>query len=161
MISSTTEQAFNDQVRAEMYSFYLYLAMSTHFKQLHLDGMAGWMRKQATEEMTHAMKFIDNIEERGGTVRLQAIIEPKFEWTGPLGAFTAALEHEKHITGRINDLMDKAVAEKDHASASFLKWFVDEQVEEEAALEPIVDRLRKLGDSVGGLYYLDHQLGKR
>ena len=161
MINKGMEKALNGQINAEMYSFYLYLAMSVHFQQANFAGLAGWMRAQAQEEMGHAMKFIDYLHERGGAVALTAIDQPKGEWPSVLAAFEAAYAHEKSITKRINDLMDKAIAAKDHATANFLQWFVKEQVEEEAALDPIVMRLQAIGDHPGALYYLDHQLGKR
>ena len=161
MISTTTEKSINEQINAELFSFYLYLAMSTHFQHANFGGFAGWMRTQAQEEMSHAMKFIDYVHDRGGAVTLTAIEQPKGEWPSVLAAFEAALAHEKSITKRINTLMDKAIAAKDHATANFLQWFVKEQVEEEATLDPIVMRLQAIGESHGALYYLDHELGKR
>ena len=161
MISKAMEKALNEQINAELYSFYLYLAMSTHFQHSNFAGMARWMRTQGQEEMGHAMKFIDHLHERGGAVTLAAIEQPKGEWPSVLAAFEAAFGHEKSITKRINTLVDEAVAAKDHATANFLQWFVKEQVEEEASLDPIVTRLKAIGDSQGALYYLDHELGKR
>ncbi len=161
MIGKGMEQAFNDQVREEMYSFYLYLSMSAHFEALQYKGLAKWMRVQADEEMGHAMKFFEQLNERGGSVTLQAIKKPQASWKSALAVFAAAAEHERFITSRIHALVDQASAEKDHASIEFLQWFVKEQVEEEAALDPIVEQLKRIGDSVGGLYYLDHRLGKR
>ena len=161
MISKVMERSINEQINAELYSFYLYLAMSAHFQQANFGGFARWMRVQAQEEMSHALKFIDHLHERGGAVALAAIDQPKGEWPSVLAAFEAAYGHEKSITKRINDLMDKAIAGKDHATANFLQWFVKEQVEEEATLDPIVTRLKAIGDSPGATYYLDHELGKR
>jgi ferritin len=161
MISTTMEKSLNEQINAELFSFYLYLAMSTHFQRKNFGGFAKWMRVQAQEEMEHAMKFIDYVHERGGAVALTTIDQPKGEWPSVLAAFEAAYAHEKSITKRINDLMDQAIAAKDHATANFLQWFVKEQVEEEAALDPIVARLQATGEGHGGLYFLDHELGKR
>jgi ferritin len=161
MINKAMEKSLNDQINAEIYSFYLYLAMSTHFQQANFGGFARWMRAQAQEEMSHALKFIDYVHDRGGAVTLAAIEQPKGTWASVLAAFTDAHTHEKSITKRINTLMDKAIAAKDHATANMLQWFVKEQVEEEAALEPIVTRLQAIGDAPGALYYLDHELGKR
>jgi len=161
MIGKKLEKAFNDQIREEYFSSYLYLSMAAWFESQQLQGMAKWMRKQAEEEMGHAMRFFDHILERGGTVKLQALEAPQPKWASPTAAFSAALDHERHITGRINTLVDLAIAEKDHAGVEFLNWFVKEQVEEEAAVEPIVHRLKANEGSSGVLYHMDHQLGKR
>jgi ferritin len=161
MIGKAIEKAINEQINAELYSFYLYLAMSAHFDESGFPGFAKWMKAQAQEEMSHALKFFGFVHERGGVVTLLAIDQPKGEWSTVLAAFKAAQAHEQHITKRINSLMDKAIAAKDHASSNFLQWFVKEQVEEEATLEPIITRLEAVGDHPGALYYLDHELGKR
>jgi len=161
MISKTMEQALNKHLKEEAYSFYLYLAMSAYLEQANFKGMAKWMRVQAQEEMTHAMKFFDHLHERGGAVKLLAIEQPKATWPSIAAAFQAAMEHERSITKKINALVDKAAAENDHATANFLQWFVKEQVEEEATVEPIVKQLEAIGEHMGALYHLDHQLGKR
>ena len=161
MISKTMEQALNAQLHEELYSSYLYLSMSAWFDAQQFKGYAQWMRVQAKEELAHAMKFFDFIGERGGRPVLPAIKKPTAEFKSIVQVFEASLTHEKHITGCINALMDQAVKEKDHASVGFLQWFVKEQVEEEATLEPVVEQLRRVGDSVGGQYYLDHRMGKR
>ncbi|MBZ5587454.1 MAG: ferritin [Acidobacteriia bacterium] len=161
MIGKTIEKAINEQINAELYSFYLYLAMSAHFDETGFPGLAKWMRAQAQEEMSHALKFFGFVHERGGTVALAAIDQPKGEWPTVLTAFKAAHAHEQYITKRISTLMDKAIAAKDHATSNFLQWFVKEQVEEEAALDPIITRLEAIGDHPGALYYLDHELSKR
>lgn len=161
MIAKPIEKAINDQINAELYSFYLYLAMSARFEETGFPGLARWMRTQAQEEMSHAMKFFAFVHERAGAVQLAAIEQPKGEWPTVLAAFKAAQAHERNVTKRINTLMDKAIEGRDHATAGFLQWFVKEQVEEEATLEPIVTRLEAIGDHPGALYYLDHELGKR
>jgi ferritin len=161
MIGKKLERAFNDQIREEYFSSYLYLSMAAWFDSQQLQGMASWMRKQAQEEMGHAMKFFNQVIERGGTIKLQALEAPQQKWASPVAAFQAAWDHEKHITGCISKLMDLAVAEKDYAAVEFLNWFVKEQVEEEATVEPIVHRLKANEGSPGVLYHLDHQLAKR
>jgi len=161
MIGKPMEHALNAQIKEELYSSHLYLAMSTHLEGLNFRGMAKWMRMQADEERGHALKFFDYIHERGGSVSLTAIDQPKGQWPTVLALFTAAMAHERSITAKINGLADQALAEKDHASASFLTWFVKEQVEEEATLDPIIKRLEAIGDHASGLYFLDHELGKR
>lgn len=161
MIGKPMEQALNKHLKEEMYSFYLYLAMSAYLEGLNFKGMAAWMRVQAQEEYAHAMKFFDFLHARGGIVTLLALDQPQSEWASVLAAFKAAHGHERGITKKIHALVDKATTEKDHGTANFLQWFVKEQVEEEATVETIVKRLEAVGDSPGALYYLDHDLGKR
>ncbi|MFI5142558.1 MAG: ferritin [Thermoanaerobaculales bacterium] len=161
MLSKAMQKALNAHLKEEMYSFYLYLAMSAYLEQRNFKGLAKWMRVQAEEEKSHAMRFFDYLNDRNAAITLLAIEQPTSAWASIEGAFEAALAHEHSITKKIGALMDKAVAEKDHATVNFLQWFVKEQVEEEATLEPIVKRLADIGDHLGGIYYLDHQLGKR
>ena len=161
MISDKLEKEFNEQLNKELYSAYLYQAMAADFEEKSLEGFANWMDIQAQEEMTHARKFYDFINERGGRVRLKAIDEPKFEWESPLSAFEDSLEHEEMITESINKLVDLAEEEKDHAARSFLQWFVDEQVEEEDSVDNLIDKMRIFGDSGQALYMLDEKLSQR
>jgi ferritin len=161
MLSTTMEKALNEQIREEYYSSYLYLAMSAYFESLDLRGMARWMRTQAQEEHGHAMKLFDHVFERGGTVALAAIDAPQATWASPAAAFAAALGHERHITGCIHKLVEAASAEHDHGTVNFLQWFVKEQVEEEATVEPITRRLEKIGDHMVGLLFTDRELGSR
>lgn len=161
MLSKKIEKALNEQVNAELYSAYLYLAMSAWFESQNLPGFAGWMRIQNREETAHGMKFFGFINERRGRVTLTEIDEPTKEWKSPLAAFEAALEHEQYITGRINDLMNLAAAEKDHATAGFLQWFVKEQVEEEATADSIIQKLRMAEKAPGAMLMLDQVLGQR
>ncbi len=161
MIKKTVQDALCDQIRYEMDSGYLYLAMSADFHAKGLDGMAHWMRVQAKEELEHAMRFFDHIVERGGRAVLAALAEPKKEWKSPLEAFQAAYEHERMITGRIDTLVDLAHKEKDNAALLMLQWFVGEQVEEESNAEKIVGLLTRVGESGQGLVMVDHELGAR
>jgi len=161
VINAKVEKAINEQINAELYSAYLYLAMAAHFEAESLDGFANWMRVQFQEELEHAMRFYDYLVERGGRVSLLALEEPPQEWESPLSAFEEAYKHECYISGRIDDLMDLAIGERDHASASMLQWFVDEQVEEEASTDEIVQKLRLVGDNSGGLFMLDRELVQR
>ncbi len=161
MLGTKMEAAINDQINAELFSSYLYLAMSADFESKALPGAANWMRIQAQEELLHAMKFFDFINERNGRVVLGQIEKPKTEWDSPLAAFEDALEHEKMISGRISDLVDLALAEKDHAANTFLQWFVTEQVEEEANAQAIIDQLKMVGDHGVALFMVDGELGKR
>jgi ferritin len=161
MLSKKMEKALNEQLNAELYSAYLYLAISAWFESQNLPGLAAWMRIQHREETTHAMKFFKFVAERRSRVVLKVIEEPAKEWKSPLAAFEAALEHEQYITGRIGDLVNLAIEEKDHATNAFLQWFVNEQVEEEANADAVLRKLKLMADAPGGLFMLDQQLGQR
>ncbi|MCK4259060.1 MAG: ferritin [Halanaerobiales bacterium] len=161
MLKENIQDALNKQINAEFYSSYLYLSMSTYFESTNLSGFANWMRIQAQEELTHAIKIYDFVNEPGGKVTLTAIETPQTDWATSLAAFEDAYQHEQKITGWINDLVDLAVNERDHATNNFLKWFVDEQVEEEASAEGVLQKLKLIGDSGSGLFMMDHELGQR
>ncbi len=161
MIDTEIEEEINRQINEEMYSAYLYLSMSAHFESLGLKGFANWMYVQYQEEMDHAMKFYRYLHERGGKVRLYALKEPPHEWKSPLHAFEETLKHERHITERINFLVDLAERKKDRATFNMLQWYIDEQVEEEANDEEIIARLKLIGESAQGLLMLDSELGQR
>lgn len=154
-------QALNEQVNAELYSSYLYLAMESYFQSISLSGFAAWMRAQVQEEMFHGMKIYDYIHERGGKASLEAIARPEEKWESPLIAFEHVLAHEQQVTGLINNLIDVALDVRDHAAKAFLDWFITEQVEEEATVGQIVDRLRLIGTDSSGLFFLDAELAKR
>ncbi|MHB8973041.1 MAG: ferritin [Pirellulaceae bacterium] len=155
------EKAFNSHLNAEFFSSYLYLSMANCFAAQNLEGMTAWMRIQVDEERLHAMKFVDFINDRGGRVILDQIDKPKSEWSSPLEAFEEALAHERLITKKINELLDLTIKENDHASAAFLQWFVNEQVEEEANALAIVGKLKLIKDNSMGLLMIDQQLGQR
>jgi len=142
MIKKKIENALNKQTNAEMYSSYLYLSMSAFFESANLKGFAHWMRIQAQEELVHALKFFDYVHGRGGTVTLTAIDAPPIKWQSPLAVFDHVFEHEQKVTGLINDLVDLAISENDHATHNFLQWFVAEQVEEESSADEIVHKLK-------------------
>jgi len=161
MLNDKIEKAINDQVNAELYSSYLYLSMSSYFSSKNLAGAAQWMKIQALEELYHAMKMYAYVDERGGRPVMEVIVKPPIEWDSPLAAFEAVLEHERMVTGRINDLVSLAMAEKDHASTSFFQWFVDEQVEEEASADEMVQKLRLAGEDGAGLLMIDQEMARR
>ena len=161
MLKKKMLKAFNGQINAEMYSAYLYLSMESYFQSISLDGFAAWMRGQVQEELMHAMKFYDFVNERGGRVVLDTIKKPESDWKSPLAAFEHILRHEQLVTSLINDLMELAIQEKDHASKIFLQWFVSEQVEEEASVGAVVDKLKLIQDNSSGLFLLDAEMGKR
>jgi len=161
MISEKVQKALNDQVAAEFYSAYLYLSMSAYLESIDLPGFANWMRVQYQEEVTHAEKIFDHVIERDGRAVVKAWEAPPAEWKSALDVFETAYAHEQKVTGLINNLVDLALSEKDHASFNFLQWFVNEQVEEEASVKAIVQQLRLLGDSRAGLFQIDRELGRR
>ena len=161
MLNETMEKAINDQLNAEMYSAYLYLSMSAYFESTGLKGFSGWMKAQAQEEMLHAMKFYDFINERGGRVMLKAIEAPPTEWDSPLDVFKAVYSHEQKVTGLINALVEIAAENRDHATSIFLQWFVSEQVEEEDSANEVVQKIELIGDASGGIFMLDRELGQR
>ena len=160
-MNSKIQDAFNEQLNAELYSSYLYLSMAAYFERQNLKGMAQWMHSQAQEEHMHAMKFFHFVNECGGRVLLKEIKGPKTEWASPLDAFEHTCKHEHEVTGMINNLVDIAQAQKDHAAHGFLQWFVAEQVEEEATVQEIKDKLKMIGDTPVAVFMIDQELGKR
>ncbi len=161
MLNKEMERALNDQINAELYSAYLYLAMAAYSESINLNGFANWMRIQAQEELTHAMKFYDFVYERGGRVVLSVVDAPPETWDSPLAAFEGAYEHECKVSAMINDLVDLSIKKKDHATNNFLQWFVSEQVEEEASTDAVVQKLKLIGDQGNGIFMLDRELGQR
>ncbi len=161
MICDKLKDAINAQINAEMYSSYLYLSMSSWFEKKSLKGCASWMKIQAQEELCHAMIFYNYLIERGGVVELDVIDKPKYDWNDVLDVFEHVYRHETHVTCLINDLMTCAIEEKDHASAAFLQWFVTEQVEEEAAAEEIIAKLKLIGSDTAGLFAINGELAAR
>lgn len=161
MIKETMINALNEQINEELFSSYLYLAMAAQFDDMALAGFANWMKVQAQEELSHAMKFFNYVSERGGRVALKAIAEPQKEWKTSLEMFEAAYEHECHISECINKLVDLAIKERDYATQNMLQWFVEEQVEEEASADEIVQKLKLMGDAQGAMFMMDRELGSR
>jgi ferritin len=155
------EAAFNEQINAELYSSYMYLAMSAWFESQNLKGMAHWMRVQAAEEQNHARKFYDFIHDRGGRVKLAKIDAPPADWASPAAVFKDAYKHECKVSALIHDLVELADKEKDYPASNFLQWFVSEQVEEEANAAAIADKLAAVGDGKGLVFMFDAELGKR
>jgi ferritin len=161
MLNPKVLKALNEQVNAEFYSSFLYLAMAAHFEGESLPGIAHWLRLQAAEESVHAHKFFDFIVERGGRPVLGAIKAPPASWSGAVAAFKNVSEHEKHVTALIHGLVALARREDDYATETFLQYFVKEQVEEEAQSDLLYAQFKMLGDSKGSLMMMDHRLGKR
>jgi len=155
------EAALNGQINKELFSAYLYMAMSSHANNAGLKGFANWFMVQYHEEMLHAMKLYEYVQARGGKAVLKALECPQSSWKSPLDMFQATLKHEQFITKSINGLMDLAIKEKDHASQAFLQWYVTEQVEEEENDNDIIAELNLVGKSTEGLMMLDKELGLR
>jgi len=160
-MSSKVQDAFNEQMKHEFYSSYLYLSMSAYLDAANLPGLAAWMRAQAREEAEHAMKIFDHLLDRGGKVQLHPIGGPPAQFATPREVFDQAHRHEKEVTASINGLYGLAVDERDFASRVFLDWFVQEQVEEEKTSGLLAEQLRMVGDDRPGLLMLDRELGQR
>lgn len=155
------EKALNFQINRELYSAYLYLSMASYFDSINLSGFSSWMNIQVMEEQMHAMKFFHFIGERGGTAVLDTIEAPPSKWDSPLALFSQVLEHEQYVTSLINDLVTLSREVKDYATESFLKWFIDEQVEEEASADEVLQKLKLIGSDSSGIFYLDQELKTR
>ena len=161
MISKKLEDAINKQINKEFYSAYFYLGMSAYCNSVDLDGFENFFYVQYQEETFHAMKLYNYMLERSGNVVLAQIDTPPQSFKSALDVCEQTYEHEKVVTKSINDLMDIAIKENDHATSSFLKWYVDEQVEEEATISKLVNRMKLVGDNVGGLFIIDQELKAR
>jgi len=161
MLEKKMEIALNEQVNAELWSSYLYLSMSYDMDNKGYEGMASWFAIQAKEEFDHATRFMKFIGERDGKVTLMPISEVQQEWKTPKDAFVDTLKHEKVVTGKIHRLMDMAVELKDYITQNTLKWFIDEQVEEESTARKIVEKLERIDNNPALLYAFDDELGKR
>ena len=160
-VSARMQKAMNEQIKAELESAYLYLALSAHMDLQNLKGFAHWLRLQWEEEIVHALKLYDFLLQRDAAVELQALKQPSFTAQTALEVFTQALHHEQYITKRINELYALAVEENDYASQTLLQWFVTEQLEEEESAREIVESLRLVGDSGASLFLLDRELSQR
>lgn len=161
MLKEKMLKALNEQINAEQYSSLLYLSMSAYFNELGLPGFANWMYVQYQEELTHANKFFNYVVERSGKVELKSIAQMPTSWDGVIDVYEKTLEHEQHVTALINELVNVAIEEKDHATQSFLRWFVDEQVEEEANVTDILDTLKLVNGQGNGIFMLDREMRNR
>lgn len=159
MLSDKLAEALNDQMNFELLSAHYYLAMAAYCEAEDLEGFAHFFWVQAEEEQFHAKKFYNFLNENGARANMQAITEPQNDFESLSEVFEVALEHEKKVTKRIYDLMDLAQEEREHATVSFLNWFVDEQVEEEDTMETLLAKVEKLSDE--GLFMLDNELAQR
>ncbi len=161
MINEKLEKAFNEQINAEFYSEYFYLAMYAYFERMNLQGFKNWMLVQMQEEHAHAMGLFKYLHERGGKVTFKAIEQPKADWNSPLEVFEDILKHEQSVTSKINGLIDTAEEVKDRASVSYLDWYLKEQVEEEASAGNVLKTLKLICDDKKCIYMLDKELALR
>lgn len=161
MMNERIEKAINEQMNRELYSSYLYLSMAAYAEATNFKGAANWMKVQAREELLHMMKFFNFVCDRDGRVQLKALDGPPVEWKSLQQLFEEALKHEKYVTSCINDLVGLAVETKDTAAQVFLQWFVNEQVEEEAAAKNIVEQLKMVAGAPAALFLIDKELAMR
>lgn len=161
MIAPNIQDEFNKHIAFELFSSHLYLSMAAWCENRGLTGFSNWMRRQAQEEHQHALKFFNFLLVRGGKSRLGSIDAPRNEWESPLAVFEDAQAHEAIVTKRIHALVDVVLAARDHAAGTFLQWFVNEQVEEEATVGDVVSRLRLVGQDGRGVLLVDQELQQR
>ncbi len=161
MLKDKIQKALNVQMNLELSSSYLYLSMAAYFESENLNGFSHWMKVQSGEEYGHAMKIYSYINQRNGRVNLSKIDAPKSEWKDAVEVFAETLKHEEKVTKSIDDIVDLTISEKDHATNTYLQWFVTEQVEEEATVMNILDKFKMIGDNKNGLFLLDRELGMR
>lgn len=161
MLTEKMQSAINEQINKELWSSYLYLSMAAYFEDQNYSGFANWMRVQAQEEVTHAMKFFDYVNDRGGRVLLKPLAEVQTEWDGVKSAIKDTLEHEKKVTASIYNLVELATEEKDHATNQMLQWFIQEQVEEEANADDLLQRVEMTEGKAHALLMIDKELAGR
>jgi len=161
MLTKKLQDALNEQINKEFFAEYLYLSMSAYLESIEMEGFANYFNVQAQEEHFHAMKMFNFVHDKGGRVILKALKEPKSEYTSVVNVIEESLEHERFVTKCINELMDTAIKENDHSVKSFLEWYVDEQVEEEATISKLLAKLKLIKGEGFGLLTLDTQLGTR
>jgi ferritin len=162
MISEKMESLLNDQIQKEFYSAYLYLSFEAYFTSRNLTGFAHWFRVQAMEERDHAIIFFNYLNHVGGRVKLQALEAPGWDFNSIEEVILKQLEHERIVTSSIYNIADNAIEERDHKTNSFLKWFIDEQAEEEANAEQNLAKIRLVGENDGrGILLLDTEIAAR
>ena len=161
MLKKEMQDALNDQINEELASAYIYAAMVAYFEEINLKGMAHWMRIQVQEELIHAHRLFEYVLTRGGHISLKAISAPKINWKNPVDVWEATYKHECHITQCIEKLYAKAQSLKDPAAQSFLDWYLNEQVEEEANAQEILAQVQMVQNAPGGLFLLDRELANR
>ncbi|WP_010300729.1 ferritin [Kurthia senegalensis] len=161
MLSEKLHKALNDQLNFEFYSAHAYLAMAAYCTDENYDGFANFYLIQAEEERFHAMKFYNFLSDMGFRATIQPFPEVKNDFASLLDTFKTALGHEKEVTKRIYNLSDIALDEREHATMAFLKWFIDEQVEEEATFDNLIAKLERINGDSNAILMLDNELASR
>lgn len=161
MLTKKLQDALNEQINKEFFAEYFYLSMSAYLESIEMEGFANYFNVQAQEEHFHAMKMFNFVHDKGGRVILKSLKEPKSEFTSITNVIEESLAHERYVTKSINELMDVAIKENDHSVKSFLEWYVDEQVEEEATISRLLAKLKLINGEGFGVLTLDNQLGMR
>lgn len=161
MISKKMEDLLNEQINKEMFSANMYWAISAWFLSQDLDGFANYFKVQMQEEMFHAEKQFNYLDDVGGEIIIGAVAKPEFKFQSVLDAFEFTLAHEKTVTQSIFNLVKVAMEEHDYATHTFLQWFITEQVEEEAVVNQIISKLKMIGDNSSALYLLNTELATR
>ena len=161
MINPLMVTALNEQINAELWSGYLYLSMSYDMNDKGFSGIANWFAVQAHEEFEHATRIVKYLGSRDAKVLLKPIAEVRQEWNSPIDAFEDTLMHEKIVSGRIRELMDKAIEYKDYETQNMLKWFIDEQIEEEETPRQLLQALKVIENDPAAMYMFDSKLGRR
>ena len=161
MLKERVEDKLNSQMNAELYSAYLYFSMAAYFESINLKGFANWVQVQAQEELTHVLRVFNYVNDKGGRAKMAAVDAPPDAWDSPLAVVQKVYEHECSVSELINECVSLAIGENDYSTHTFLQWFVAEQVEEEAAADDILQKLKLIGDNSSGLYLLDSELGSR
>ncbi|MDD3149886.1 MAG: ferritin [Candidatus Gastranaerophilales bacterium] len=161
MLLEKMQTVLNKQLNEELFSSYLYLSMAAYCNSIGLQGFANWMQVQVQEENFHAMKMYNYILDRGGKIILDKIEKPKTEWNSITEVFEETLKHEQFITSCINKLVDVSIEERDHATNSFLQWFVTEQIEEELTAGDILSKLKLIGENGNAIFMLDKEMAAR
>ena len=161
MIKPKVQKALNKQINMEFNAFYSYLSMAAYFESHHMSGFSEWYKVQSNEEFKHAMKLYEYIISRGEKVILTAIEAPQTEGKSFLSVFEAAYAQELKVSALINDLVDLAKNEGDHATEIMLQWFVTEQVEEEDTANRNVERFKFIKNTTEGIDAFDRELAER
>lgn len=161
MISEKLLKKLNEQIQKEFYSAYLYLSIEAYFASLNLNGFANWFHVQAQEERDHAMFIFNYLVRVDGKVALGTVDAPPSDFTSIEEALKLTLEHEQLVTRSIYDIVDAALEEKDHKTTTFLQWFVNEQIEEEANADNNIKKFRLVGNDGRGILMMDTELAAR
>jgi ferritin len=154
-------KVLNEQINAEYYSAYLYLAMSAYADRAGYKGVANWLHVQAQEEMAHAIHIYEYVLDRNESPTFMEVKAPPVEWDGITAVFANVLSHEQHVSELINNIASVAMKENDHATYQFISWYVNEQVEEEATADELLSKVKLMKEESTLLYNLDSELAAR